>query len=55
MTKEKLNWLSFTGDERINRQWNRPATSTMYILDHTGTIRTSGSARQSTLRRKSFP
>ena len=39
MTREKLNWRSFTGEERINRQWNLPATPTMYVLDHTGKIR----------------
>ncbi len=39
MTREKLNWRTFTGEEHINRQWNMPATPTMYILDHTGVIR----------------
>ena len=39
MTKEKLNWRSFTGDQATNRQWNLPATPTMYIIDHNGTIR----------------
>lgn len=38
MTKEKLNWRSFTGEQAINRQWNLPATPTMYIIDHKGTI-----------------
>ena len=39
MTREKINWRSFTGEERINRQWNLPATPTMFILDHKGIIR----------------
>ena len=39
MTKEKLNWRSFTGEEAINRQWNLPATPTKYIIDHNGRIR----------------
>ena len=39
MTTEKLNWRSFTGGEDINRQWNLPATPTMYVIDHNGTIR----------------
>ena len=39
MTKEKLNWRSFTGDETINRRWNLPATPTMYVIDHNGRIR----------------
>lgn len=39
MTKEKLNWRSFTGEQAINLQWNLPATPTMYIIDHKGTIR----------------
>ena len=39
MTREKLNWRSFTGAEAINRQWNLPATPTVYIIDHNGIIR----------------
>lgn len=39
MDREKLSWRSFTGEERINRQWNMPATPAMYILDHEGIIR----------------
>ena len=39
MIKEKLNWRSFRREEAINRQWNLPATPTMYIIDHNGTIR----------------
>jgi hypothetical protein len=39
MTKEKLNWRSFDGDDAINRQWNSLATPAFYIVDHTGTIR----------------
>jgi hypothetical protein len=39
MTKEKINWRSFDGELAINRQWNRPATPTFYIIDHKGTIR----------------
>ena len=39
MTKEKLNWRSFTGNEAINRQWNLPSTPTMYVIDQNGTIR----------------
>ena len=39
MTKEDLNWRSFTGNETINRQWNLPATPTMYVIDHKGMIR----------------
>ena len=39
MTKEKLNWRSFTGEQAINRQWNLPATPTTYIVDQKGTIR----------------
>ena len=39
MTRENLNWRSFTGEEAINRQWNLPATPTTYLIDHKGTIR----------------
>ncbi|MBC8352321.1 MAG: hypothetical protein H8E66_10050 [Planctomycetes bacterium] len=41
MTKENINWRSFDDqrDININRQWNLPATPTMYIIDHKGTIR----------------
>lgn len=39
MTKEKLNWRSFTGKQAINRQWNLPATPTYYVIDHQGVIR----------------
>ena len=41
MVKEKLNWRSFDdqSDQNINAQWNVPATPTMYIIDHQGTIR----------------
>lgn len=39
MDREKLNWRSFTGEERINQQWNMPATPTYVILDHEGIIR----------------
>lgn len=41
MTKENINWRSFDdqSDININGQWNLPATPTMYIIDHRGTIR----------------
>ena len=39
MTKEKINWRSFDDEGAINRQWNLPATPTIYIIDHKGTIR----------------
>ena len=39
MSREKLNWRSFTGQDAIIRQWNDPTTPTFYVIDHTGTIR----------------
>ena len=38
-TKEKINWRTFDDEGDIKRQWNRPATPELYIIDHKGTIR----------------
>ena len=39
MTRDKITWRTFDDDGSINRQWNRPATPTYYIIDHKGVIR----------------
>ena len=39
MTRDQITWRTFDDDGSINRQWNRPATPTYYIIDHKGVIR----------------
>ena len=39
MTKENITWRTFDDEGDINRQWNRPASPSMFIIDHKGTIR----------------
>ena len=39
MKKENLPWRSFAGRGDVARQWNSPATPTMYVIDHRGVIR----------------
>ena len=39
MTKEKITWRTFDDEDDINRQWNRPASPSMFMIDHKGTIR----------------
>ena len=39
MTKNNITWRTFDDEGNINRQWNRPASPSMYIIDHNGEIR----------------
>ena len=39
MKKEKISWRTFDDDGSISKQWNRPPTPMVYILDHEGRIR----------------
>jgi len=39
MMKEKINWRTFDDEDVINPQRNLPASPSMYIIDHQGTIR----------------
>lgn len=39
MTKENITWRTFDDDGDISRQWNRPASPSMFIIDHKGVIR----------------
>ena len=38
MTRDRITWRTFDDDGSSNRQWNRPATPTYYIIDHKGVI-----------------
>ena len=40
MVEENINWRTFDDNDRsIDRQWNRPATPAMFLIDHKGVIR----------------